>query len=412
MRLYAPIAIAAAAAIGCQRRSSAPALPPPPQTAEVQAPDASLSARELRKIQPADHEEPLKPCPAGEGDPLASAAAFYDSRQYEDALACAAQAAAALPRSADAQSERGAALSALGRYDEARFAYAKALALDPDHPDALLGAADLYITRVVPSRDANELGFEYARRGHSNARKQKNKELTGQFALLEAMALNGLGRNREALDRADEALSQVEDEDGEALFERASALYELCRFDEARKEFTKLLHYPSPKDAYAHHYLGLLLERDGKQALADAEFAAARKLSPEDFPLEVPIGRDEFRKIVDDEVKALSGEDRRDLAGIPIETQEIPDLEDLVASDPPLSPAILGLFRGPPKGEACPPPDEDPGPCRAIVLYRKNLARVVADRAELIRQAHVTLVHEIGHLRGEDDVQLAARGLE
>ena len=33
-------------------------------------------------------------------------------------------------------------------------------------------------------------------------------------------------------------------------------------------------------------------------------------------------------------------------------------------------------------------------------------------RAELIEQIRVTLHHEVGHLRGEDDLELAARGLE
>jgi predicted Zn-dependent protease with MMP-like domain len=47
-----------------------------------------------------------------------------------------------------------------------------------------------------------------------------------------------------------------------------------------------------------------------------------------------------------------------------------------------------------------------------VVLYRKNLARAVKSHDELIEQIRVTLLHEIGHLRGEDDVELAARGLE
>jgi predicted Zn-dependent protease with MMP-like domain len=46
------------------------------------------------------------------------------------------------------------------------------------------------------------------------------------------------------------------------------------------------------------------------------------------------------------------------------------------------------------------------------VLYRKNLLRFAHDRAELDRQVRVTLLHELGHLHGEDDEQLRARGLE
>jgi predicted Zn-dependent protease with MMP-like domain len=56
------------------------------------------------------------------------------------------------------------------------------------------------------------------------------------------------------------------------------------------------------------------------------------------------------------------------------------------------------------------PPEIDEA--RTIVLYRKNLARAVASRDELVAQVRTTLLHEIGHLRGEDDEALRARGLE
>jgi predicted Zn-dependent protease with MMP-like domain len=47
-----------------------------------------------------------------------------------------------------------------------------------------------------------------------------------------------------------------------------------------------------------------------------------------------------------------------------------------------------------------------------VALYRRNLARAVTSRQQLIEQIRVTLLHEVGHLRGEDDYELAARGLE
>ena len=94
--------------------------------------------------------------------------------------------------------------------------------------------------------------------------------------------------------------------------------------------------------------------------------------------------------------------------------EDLPELVDLTSGDPPLSPNILGLFRGTPLGETCEPePDAQPGaPCRSIALYRKNLARAVKSKDELLEQISVTLLHEVGHLRGEDDSELAARGLE
>lgn len=411
-------AVVLALVLAACRRERPPDPPPPPPApaaallAAAGATDASPSVpRELRKIA-SDHEESLPPCPSGEGDLLAAAATFYDSRRYEDALACAAQAAARSLRSAAAHSERGAALSALGRLEEARVAYARALALESDNADALLGAADLYLTRLPPSRDYNELGFEYARRGHHDAKKARNRELIGQFALLEAMALNGLGRNREALERAEEAIANGADDEGEARYERASALYELCRFREAEQVFERLVVDAPERRAYAHHHLGLIHERDGRDDLARRAFAAARTLSPADFPAEIEIALEEFRSLVDGAVRGLPTGLARDLYGVPVETQDLPVLADLTASDPPLSPAILGLFRGPSLGDPCPLADEEPGPCRSIVLYRRNLVRIVGSRDELERQVRQTLVHEIGHLRGEDDVQLAARGLE
>ena len=50
--------------------------------------------------------------------------------------------------------------------------------------------------------------------------------------------------------------------------------------------------------------------------------------------------------------------------------------------------------------------------CRAIVFYRKNLLRFARDRKELAREIKVTLMHELGHLHGENDDELRARGLE
>ncbi len=49
---------------------------------------------------------------------------------------------------------------------------------------------------------------------------------------------------------------------------------------------------------------------------------------------------------------------------------------------------------------------------RAIVLYRRNLLRTVKDGAELDQAIARTLLHEVGHLRGEDDGSLRDRGLE
>jgi predicted Zn-dependent protease with MMP-like domain len=51
-------------------------------------------------------------------------------------------------------------------------------------------------------------------------------------------------------------------------------------------------------------------------------------------------------------------------------------------------------------------------PPRAIVLYRRNILRSLRTAAELDAAIERTLLHEVGHLRGEDDGSLRDRGLE
>jgi predicted Zn-dependent protease with MMP-like domain len=153
----------------------------------------------------------------------------------------------------------------------------------------------------------------------------------------------------------------------------------------------------------------------------------------------------DFTAHVQRAVSELAEDVRRDLGGIKVEAADLPDIGDLVAEKPPLSPTILGLFRGLPldysdriiptpagrsgKGRAQPAAGTDAVAhamasagatgdlqCdageRTIVLYRRNLLRTVHDVPELDQAITRTLLHEVGHLRGEDDGSLRDRGLE
>lgn len=342
------------------------------------------------------------------GDPLDAARRYYDEGRFDQALSCSAQASAFYPDLPQAHSERGAALSALGRFEEAQLAYARALALSPNHPDALLGAAHLFAVSLPSSRENDELAAVYAERGLAHAKLQKDPVLSIQFAIVSAMALNDLGRSAEALERANEVLRR-EKHNRDASYERAVALFELCRFAEARVAFTGLVNDPE-RGPHAHHHLGLLLEREGRFTEAERHFAAARRIAPQDFPVPQLLDPAEFKREVQRAVRELPEDMKRDLVGIPVTAEELPAEEDLLGGDPPLSPTILGLFRGPPLGERCEPTYGQP--CRSVALYRRNLGRAVHSRAELLEQIRVTLLHEVGHLRGEDDFELAARGLE
>jgi len=371
--------------------------------AEAKAPSANV--RPVETGQAAAHVEPLPVCRANGASPLDAARGYFEAGRYQDALSCAAQAAALEPDLAPAHAERGVALAALGREAEAQLAFARALAIDPGDADALLGAAHLYAVQLPSTREHDELGALYAERGLSQP--GTPPELLSHLALVAAMAFNDLGQAEEALARAAIVLAR-EPGNREALYERALALFELCRFSEAKSAFQALVNDPE-RAAHAHQHLGLLLEREGRWKQAQAHFDKARALAPEDFPAPPLSDPDVFRADVLRAVAELPADMRGDLEGVPVTAEELPADSDLLANQPPLSPTILGLFRGPPLGEPC---DGSETPCRSVVLYRRNLARAVRTPDELREQIRVTLLHEIGHLRGEDDEELAARGLE
>jgi|GEM_PF-203011 len=363
--------------------------------------------------------DPDTTCPAeGTSGPDAAldvGARSYDRGRFAVAEACATLAADLLPGAVEAHHLRGAALAALERYSEAQVAFNMALALDPDDPETLSAAADFFINALPPKRrDTTLVGLEYARRGSDNAslRRRRDRTLRARLALLEGQALNDLGRADDALPRIEQALGY-----GAGLvaaeYEKGVSLFNLCRFEEAYGAFAGVLS-ADPDDPYAHHYLGLLYERLGRQRDANKHLARARVLAPGDFPAPVLLSEAEFRAEVDEAIAELPAETRKLLATARLEIADLPHLDDLTAVDPPFAPTILGLYRGLPAGashaghgHAAVASQE-----RSIVLYRKNLARAVRTRGKLDEQIRRTLWHEIGHLRGLDEDELRRLGLE
>jgi Flp pilus assembly protein TadD/predicted Zn-dependent protease with MMP-like domain len=397
---------------------------------------------------------PLRRCfsdrPAWLDAPVASlldrAAELFDDADYIGALACAEEAARQAPRSVEAHHNRAISLMRLDRLDEARDAIALALALAPDDPETLEAAADLNINQLAPSVDRSALGLEYARRGSRHVGRH-DRERVARLALLEGQALIDLGRAAEALKRIEGAL-KASPHFAAAIYERGVALFELCRFDEARRTFEKVV-AETPDHAHALYHLGLIEERLGEDAAANRHLAAASAADIKSFPLPLDMTQTDFAGHVQRAVSELPEDVRRDLGGIKVEAADLPDIADLIAEKPPLSPTILGLFRGLPldytdriiptpagragKGLAQPVAGGGAGAetvahalasagasgelqCdageRTIVLYRRNLLRTVHDVPELDQAITRTLQHEVGHLRGEDDGSLRDRGLE
>jgi predicted Zn-dependent protease with MMP-like domain/Flp pilus assembly protein TadD len=357
---------------------------------------------------------PPGPCLPGRTDaaPRELAAAAAHAREAgapERALACADEALELAPRDRAPLLERAQALADLDREPDARAALARALAADPDDPRTLLVAADLHVTRFG-DRDSLEAGRDLALRGAARALSGPGAEpsLAPRLLVLAGMAENDLGRSREALDHVERALA-VDPRDTDALYERGVALFELCRFASARRAFERVLRH-APRDAWSLHHLGLIAERAGEDRRSRELLGRAARLAPREFRPPVEMGLPAFEAELKRAIAELPASEREALSGVPVEVEEIPALADLTAVEPPLSPSILGLFRGPSLSEPCGPSE---GPrCRSIVLYRRNLLRFARDREQLVEQVRVTLLHELGHLHGESDEALRGRGLE
>ena len=412
MRSLGALLMVTLAGCACSPKAAAPV---DAGACECASPVAIAPPKPTTRVEPtieSPHVHPLAVCDAQGKLPLDAAQEAFDAEQFEKALSCAAQAAALAPGDVLAHTERANALAELERPDEAARAYARALAIDPDSLDALLGAAHFYAVIQPSSREMDELGSTYAERGFELSTSQHEETLAASFARISAMAFNDIGQPEEALERADFVLSHLRG-DPEATYERAVALFELCRFKDAKIAFLKLLD-DSERAAWAHHHLGLILEREGNDVEARKHFDQAQALDAESFPAPVMLSPRDFKAELNKAIDALPDDMRADLKGVPVEMEELPAEIDLTSNDPPLSPGILGLFRGTPVNEQCElEAGAKPGsPCRSIALYRRNLGRAVKSQAELIEQIRVTLLHEVGHLRGEDDSELAARGLE
>jgi predicted Zn-dependent protease with MMP-like domain/Flp pilus assembly protein TadD len=340
-----------------------------------------------------------------------SAEAFEDE-DFERALAAADEAIRAEPRSVPALHYRAAALAELGRLDEAREAYDRALSAGKDDTDLVYGAADFHLNALQDGeedRDALERGLDLARRGWKLARKAGDRAEAADFAWLEGVALNQLGRSTEALARLDEALAALP-ESVDVRLERGFALYELCRIDEAREELLRAEKI-DPEEPWTQHTLGLVAERRGDAKEADRRFARARKLAPDEFPKPAALSHEAFDQAVEDALASMPESVRRYLSNVAITVEDLPSDDDLLASDPPLSPAILGLFRGAPWGQKASMDPWSHFPS-AIVLYQRNLERFARSRKDLIEQIGITLIHEVGHFLGLDEDELWARGLE
>ncbi len=189
----------------------------------------------------------------------------------------------------------------------------------------------------------------------------------------------------------------------------AMALYRQCRFDEAGIESERAL-AGAEIATDAHVVRGLLLERAGDVAGADACFVEAARLDPERFHRPVRLSRAEFDREVRRAARRLPRQFRKQLERLPVIVQDLPADELLRGTDEALDPDLLGLFDGTPLPATSTMDGSDLRPSY-IYLFQRNLERFARDRDELVEQISITLYHELGHYLGLEEEDLDDLGL-
>jgi predicted Zn-dependent protease with MMP-like domain len=227
-------------------------------------------------------------------------------------------------------------------------------------------------------------------------------------ALLRGDVLLDLGDAAGALSSYD-SVAEPDLTDPELDLCRGIALFELVRFAEAENALRSALR-GNGRLAEAHHTLGLIAEITGSGR--DTEhFRQARRLDSQRFPAVPQLSRRDFEAVVEEAMATLPETIRTATRSVPVLIAEVPQVADLAQTDPPLSPRILGLFVGVPPAQVSmldAPPEQQ----ATILLFKRSLERYCTDRAMLIQEIRLTVLHEVGHALGLDEEELVRMGLE
>jgi predicted Zn-dependent protease with MMP-like domain len=272
-----------------------------------------------------------------------------------------------------------------------------------------LERADAVVRSPEATPEELERAASEARQAFRIADGAGDDELAGSLALVEGQALSGLGDAVAALSRLEEARHRLPD-DLEVLVELGQALHELCRFEEASRILAEALRIDRD-DPWALHAAGLAAERLGRAREAERLLERATALAPDEFPRPVSLSPEAFEAVVEDALVRLPEPVRRYLSNVAISVEDLPSVEELRGSDPPLSPSILGIFRGAPLPQKASMDPWSHFPS-SIALFQRNLERHARDEEELREEIEVTLLHEVGHFLGLDEDDLRERGLD
>lgn len=318
----------------------------------------------------------------------------YDAGRFEEAAALYQKHIELEPASPEGHHGLGLSLWEMGRYAEALKPLNMAQKHDPEGADIAINRAALLTDHLERHQEALAICDGLLRRRLKKADLRDAR----YFA---AKAHFRLGNDTKALTLLDAALGDAP-EDIELLSWQAHVFYESGHYEKAKQVHEKCLGL-DPEDPGIRWDYGLVVEKLGLEAMARREFEKAHDLAPEDFLLPAAISPKDMERIARQTLEELPDDFREVIRNVPVIIDDFPS-RAFVMENPTLGPQLLGLFTGNAHYEHSPAPT-------AILLFRKNLEKVAADREEMEEEIRKTLLHEIGHYLGLSEDDLRARGL-
>ncbi len=321
----------------------------------------------------------------------------------EEALAWLDEALKAHPDGAEARNGRGEILWDEGKVDEALAEFETSAKADPKFVTAHLNRTELLVEEFGAFEEAIDhcdrllaAQAPLPRLDHHNEAEVyylKSKALFYQDDLDGALFLV-----RRGLKTAGE-IAIYRSFEGQILFEQG-------RFEEARSRLERSVAM-EPDAPHALYHFGLVLERLGREDEAERALTQANALAPDQYPLATVISENEFERAAADAIGDLPRSIREYVEGIPILIEDFPATELIEREN--VSPQILGIYIGTPRTQWS--VEQQPTDLDQIILFRRNLEKICADRDQLIEQVQITVKHEVGHYLGLDEDDLERLGL-
>ncbi|QDV06406.1 Possibl zinc metallo-peptidase [Planctomycetes bacterium Poly30] len=229
----------------------------------------------------------------------------------------------------------------------------------------------------------------------------------GERALMEVRAYMAMGMLEAAEGAHGRAVEALGDDDVDVVEIEGEIALLNWELEHATECFEAIAEVED--DPYILERLALLADLAGDEDASHALMEKARELDPE-RPEPIRLSEEAFASVVDEALADMPPEFKKAVESARIVSEPVPFVElDDQSEEAMVPPDVLGLFVGPTIHELADAVSGELPP--TIYLFQRNLERMARGPEELAIEIRVTLFHEIGHLLGLDEDEVAAMGL-